>query len=480
MNHRIIAQVLSRVMFLQAALMLPCILVAFHYRESAFALAISLLVALAFGAFLSLFKPKRTDLYARDGFVSVSLSWILMSVVGALPFVISGAIPSFFDAFFETVSGFTTTGSSIIPNVEHIDKSLLLWRSTTQWIGGMGVLVFIMAVLPLSDHCSIHLMRAEVPGPVFGKVVPKMRTQSAISYLIYIGLTVLLIIMLVLGKMPFFDAVNHALTTASTGGYSTKALSVGHFNSAYIEIVIGVFMLLFGANFSIYFLMLMRKFKAAFTNTEVLTYIGLAGFAWITIAINIQRLYGDFATSLRHSFFQVSSLMTSTGFSSVNFDVWPAYSKWMLIILMFIGACSSSTGGGIKVSRMIMIVKGIRQEILKMLNPRSTVPVRVNGYTIDKQTVHSAFVFFAIYLIVTFVAATFVTIDGFDAETSLSAAVACISNIGPGLGAVGPAVNFSGLSDLSKLILSFTMLIGRLEIFPVFILFLPRTWRKSL
>ena len=478
MNYRMIAKILGRVMGVEALLMLPSIFAALYYGEPVACYIVTMAIAAALALGLSLIKPKHSDILAREGFVSVALSWILMSLVGALPFVISGEIPSYFDAFFEIVSGFTTTGASIYPNAEELSHGLLLWRALSQWIGGMGVLVFIMAVLPLSEERSMHIMRAEVPGPQFGKLVPKIRQSSAITYVIYVGLTVLLVILLCLGKMPFFDAITHAMSTAGTGGFSIKLASVGHYGSAYIDIVIGVFMMLFGVNFSIYFLIIMRKFKAAFTNTELLSYIGIAAFATITIALNISGMYDGFGTSLRHSFFQVSSVMTTTGFATTNFDLWPSYSKAMLVVLMFIGASAGSTGGGMKVSRLVILSRAARQEIGKMLNPRKTISVRIDGHTVDPTTIRYTLVFLSLFMVTTFVSTLIVSLDGFDLVSTFTAVVSCISNIGPGLGLVGPDGNFGMFSDLSKVTLSLTMLIGRLEIFPMLILCMPSTWRK--
>ncbi len=478
MNYRMIAKILGRVMGVESLLMLPPIAAALYYGEPVYCFVATMAIAAALALGLSLVKPKHPDILAREGFVSVALSWILMSLVGALPFVFSGEIPSYFDAFFEIVSGFTTTGASIHPNAEELSHGLLLWRALSQWIGGMGVLVFIMAVLPLSEERSMHIMRAEVPGPQFGKLVPKIRQSSAITYIIYVGLTVLLVVLLLLGKMPFFDSITHAMSTAGTGGFGIKLASVGYYDSAYIEIVIGVFMLLFGVNFSIYFLIIMRKFKAAFTNTELLCYLGIAAFATVTIALNISGMYKGFGTSLRYSFFQVSSLMTTTGFATTNFDLWPSYSKVMLVILMFIGASAGSTAGGMKVSRLVILARAAHQEVGKMLNPRKTISVRIDGHTVDATTIRYTLVFLSLFMVTTLLSTLIVSLDGFDLVSSFTAVLSCISNVGPGLGLVGPNGNFAMFSDLSKVTLSLTMLIGRLEIFPMLILCMPSTWRK--
>jgi trk system potassium uptake protein TrkH len=479
MNYRMIAKILSRVMELEVLLMIPPMVVAMFYRESVVCYLGTMLVAAVLAVAFALLRPRRTDIYAREGFVSVALSWILMSLVGALPYVLSGEVASYVDAVFETVSGFTTTGSSILPNVELISRGLLFWRSLSQWIGGMGVLVFIMAVLPLSENQSMHIMRAEVPGPMVGKLVPRVRTSSAITYLIYVALTALLIILLCCGGMPLYDSFIHAMSAASTGGYSCKALSVGFYNSVYIDVVTAVFMLLFGVNFSLYFLLLMRKFRQALTNSELIWYFLIVAFATVTIAVDIYNIYGTVGQSLRYSFFQVSTIITTTGFATADFNQWPAYSKWMLILLMFIGASSGSTGGGIKVSRMIILCKTARQECLRLFSPRRTTALTMDGQLLDLGTIRATLVFFALYIFTTLGSVLLVSLDGFDLETNFSGVVACISNIGPGLGLVGPAGNFSAYSDFSKIVLSMDMLIGRLEVFPMLMLFMPSVWRKN-
>ena len=479
MNYRMISKILGRVMGVEAALMLGPIITAAVYGESAVSFLLTMLIAGVLAVVLTLPKLKHTDIYAREGFVSVALSWLLMSLVGALPFVFSGEIPSYVDAFFEIVSGFTTTGASIILNVEEMSSSALLWRSLSHWIGGMGVLVFIMAVLPLSEERSMHIMRAEVPGPQVGKLVPRIRHSSAITYLIYVALTVILIILLCLGGMPFFDSINHAMATAGTGGFSIKALSIGFYDSAYIDFVTATFMLLFGVNFSIYFLLLMKKFRPALRDSELHLYLGFAAFGTITIALNIMDSYDGFWHALRYSYFQVSSIMTTTGFATTDFNHWPAYSKAMLILLMFTGASAGSTGGGLKVSRIVILVRAAGEELGKMLNPRRTVSVRMSGHSVDTTTIRCTLVFFAVYIGITFLSTLLISMDGFDLETNFSAVAACISNIGPGIGLVGPMGNYEMFSDFSKLLLSFDMLVGRLEIYPMLLLFLPSTWRRS-
>ena len=382
MNYRMISKILSRVMGVLAALMLLPVVTALWYGESPASFLYTMGIAAALAVLLALPKLKRKDLYAREGFVSVALAWLLISLVGALPFVFAGEIPHYVDAFFEIVSGFTTTGSSILTDVEAMSHGHLLWRSLSHWIGGMGVLVFIMAVLPMSEDRSMYIMRAEVPGTTFGKLVPRIRTSSAITYLIYIVLTVILIILLCAGGMPFFDSVNHAMATAGTGGFSVRTLSIGYYDSLYIDVVVSIFMLLFGVNFSIYFLLLVRRFKDALTDSEFLGYFGIALGAAVLIALDIWDEYGGFWNAFRYSLFQVSSLMTTTGFATADFNHWPAYSKAMLILLMFTGASAGSTGGGLKVSRIVILARAAAEELGKMLNPRRTVAVRMSGQSV--------------------------------------------------------------------------------------------------
>ena len=479
MTSPIIAKILGRVMVLEAVMMLPCMITALCYGESMLWYAETAAVAAVLAALLNLPKVRHHDFYAREGFVSVVLAWVLMSAVGALPFVFSGEEPSYTDAFFEIVSGFTTTGSTILTDIEAMSKGLLLWRSLSHWIGGMGVLVFIMAVLPMSEDRSMYIMRAEVPGTSFGKLVPRIRTSSAITYLIYIVLTVVLIILLCAGGMPFFDSVNHAMATAGTGGFSVKTLSIGFYDSVYIDVVVSIFMLLFGVNFSIYFLLLVRKFKDALTDSEFLAYFGIALGASALIALDLWGEYGGFWHAFRYSLFQVSSLMTTTGFATADFIYWPAFSKSILILVMLIGASAGSTGGGLKVSRVIIFFKSAAQEIGKQLNPRRTTNVRLNGKTLPAATIHNTLVFIALYFLLTFVIVALVSLDGYDFETTFASVVSCMSNVGPGLGPAGPMGSFDIFSDLSKWLLSFAMLAGRLEIFPMLILFAPDTWRKK-
>ena len=479
MNYRMIWQILGRVLLIEAALLLLPLVTALCYGESVLPFLITIAVTAAAGGLLISIKPKSEEIYAREGFTVVGLSWIIMSLFGALPFVLAGQIPNYIDALFETVSGFTTTGASILTNVEAMNKSCLFWRSFSHWIGGMGVLVFIMAVLPMSGDHYMHVMRAEVPGPTVGKLVPRAKKTVAILYLIYVAMTIVETVLLLLGGMSFFDALLHAFGTAGTGGFSTRAASVGYYNSAYIDIVIGTFMILFGVNFNLYFLILIGNFKAALKSEELRTYLGIILFAVVTIAINILSLFGNFFTALRYSYFQVASIITTTGYATTNFDLWPEYSRWLLVMLMLVGACAGSTGGGIKVSRFIIIIKSAFCEIKKLIRPRSINRVRLEGKALDDQTVRYAGTFFIMYMLIIAGSVLILTLDGLDLTTNLTGTIACISNIGPGLSLVGAAGNYSVFSWASKIVLILDMLIGRLEIYPIVLLCSPAVWRRN-
>jgi trk system potassium uptake protein TrkH len=479
MNYRAIWQILGRVLLIEAALLLLPLITGIWYRENLWPFVITMAAAAAAGGILISIKPKTDEIFAREGFAAVGLSWIAMSLFGALPFVISGDIPNYIDALFETVSGFTTTGSSILKNVEIMSRSCMFWRCFTHWVGGMGVLVFIMAVLPMSGDHLMHVMRAEVPGPTVGKLVPRAKKTAVILYLIYVVMTLIETVMLLCGGMSFYDALLHSFATAGTGGFSTRAASIGYYNSAYIDIVIGTFMILFGVNFNLYFLILVGNFKAALKSEELRAYLGIIFFAVITIAINILGLFGNFFTALRYSYFQVASIISTTGFATTNFDKWPEYSRWMLVVLMLVGACAGSTGGGVKVSRFIILTKSALCDIKKLVRPRSVYKVRLEGKSLDEQTVQYSQIFFYIYLVIIFISVLLVSLDGFDLTTNLTATVACISNIGPGLSLVGPNGNFGMFSWFSKLVLIFDMLIGRLEIYPILLLCSPSFWRRN-
>ena len=467
------------VLLITAALMLLPLIAGLYYGESVLNFIITIAATAALGGIFLLFKPKNRDIYAREGFAAVGLSWILMSLLGALPFVISGDIPHYVDALFETVSGFTTTGSSLLTDIEGMSRGCMFWRMFTHWIGGMGVLVFIMAVLPMSGEHSMHIMRAEVPGPVVGKLVPRVRKTAAILYLIYMGLTAIETLFLLGGGMSFFEALLHAFATAGTGGFSTRGASIAAFNSLYIEIVISVFMLLFAVNFNLYFLLLLGRVRDVLKNQELRCFACIVAFSMLSIAWNISGQYSGFAEALRYSSFTVASLVSSTGFGTADFTQWPQYSQWLLVIIMFIGACAGSTGGGLKLSRVMLLIRAAFADLRHMIWPRRVNRVQMEGQRVEAAGIRAVFSYFALYMLMLLLGTLLISFDGFDTATNFTAALTCLSNMGPGLGLIGPNGNFSIFSDFSKLLMSLLMLIGRLEIYPVLVLFFPSVWRKS-
>lgn len=482
MNYKMVAFVLGRIFCIEAVLMLFPMLCATCYGEwyllPAFLLPAVLLAVLGLAA--SLRTPKNTTIFARDGLAIVALVWVLMSAFGALPFVISGEIPSFIDAFFETVSGFTTTGSTILTDVEALSHGTLFWRSFAHWVGGMGVLVLAMAVLPMTDGRAMHLMRAEVPGPTVGKISSKLSDSAKILYAIYFAMTLAEVILLCAGGMPLFDSLIHAFGTAGTGGFSNKGLSVGAYNNPYFEIVIGVFMLLFGINFNLYYFLLLRRFRDAFCSEEMLTYLGIVAFSTVTITLNILHLYDGVGTALRTAFFQVSSIITTTGYASADFNLWPTYARTVICILTFIGACAGSTAGGLKISRIIIFFKAAKQDLNKMLHTHAVTTVRFEGKPLDEKVLRGVHNYFNIYMLLLAVSILLISLDGFDLVTTFTSVVTCINNVGPGLEVVGPMGNFAGFSAPAKLLLSFDMLAGRLELYPMLALFSPRLWQKRI
>ena len=482
MNYKMVAFVLGRIFCIEAVLMLFPMLCAACYGEwyllPAFLLPAVLLAVLGLAA--SLRTPKNTTIFARDGLAIVALVWVLMSAFGALPFVISGEIPSFIDAFFETVSGFTTTGSTILTDVEALSHGTLFWRSFAHWVCGMGVLVLAMAVLPMTDGRAMHLMRAEVPGPTVGKISSKLSDSAKILYAIYFAMTLAEVILLCAGGMPLFDSLIHAFGTAGTGGFSNKGLSVGAYNNPYFEIVIGVFMLLFGINFNLYYFLLLRRFRDAFCSEEMLTYLGIVAFSTVTITLNILHLYDGVGTALRTAFFQVSSIITTTGYASADFNLWPTYARTVICILTFIGACAGSTAGGLKISRIIIFFKAAKQDLNKMLHTHAVTTVRFEGKPLDEKVLRGVHNYFNIYMLLLAVSILLISLDGFDLVTTFTSVLTCINNVGPGLEVVGPMGNFAGFSAPAKLLLSFDMLAGRLELYPMLALFSPRLWQKRI
>ncbi len=481
MNRRMVLHILGQVLIVEAILMLPALLVGILYKEFEtlpyFLIPMGILLAVGF--LLRWKKPADTAIYSRDGLFIVAAAWVFMSLAGAIPFHLCGQFPTFADAFFEIVSGFTTTGASVIAKPELLPHSILLWRSFSHWIGGMGVLVFILAVLPLSEDRSLHLMRAEAPGPMVDKLVPKMRDTAKILYGVYAAMTLLLFILLVCGGMPVFDAVCNSFATAGTGGFSIHSSGIGLYNSAYIDIVLAVFMLLFGVNFNLYYLILLGRWKAAIKSEEVHWYFGIVAFATVTIAANIYRIHQAVGGSLRYAFFQVSSIITTTGFATEDFNLYPEYSRHLLALLMIIGACAGSTGGGLKVSRLILLGKTFTQEIRKLFHPRAVSVVRLDGKALDDKVIRGTLTYFGMYTTILLLSILTISIDNFDFTTNVTAVLSCFNNIGPGLGVVGPVGTFGLYSGWVKVFLSFVMLLGRLEILPMLILFAPGTWSKK-
>ena len=479
MNIRMIGFVLGRILLVEAGLLTLPLAVALLYREPAMPWLITMAALVVCGALLSFRKPERTALYAKDGFAAVALVWLLMSAFGALPFVLSGDILHYVDAFFETVSGFTTTGASILPAVEPLSRGSLFWRSFTHWVGGMGVLVFVMAILPMSDGHTMHILRAEMPGPTAGKLVSRMSDTATILYGIYFVMTAVMILLLVLGGMDLFDACIHAFGTAGTGGFSSRNASVGAYNSAYIDIVTGIGMLAFGVNFNLYFFLLVRRFREVLRSEELWVYLGIVAASTAAIAANILSLYDSVGTALRHTFFQVSSVITTTGYATVDFGQWPVFSKTVLVLLMFVGGCAGSTAGGLKVTRIVTLAKAAVMDMRKMLHPNAVINVRMEGRALPEKQVRGVQAYLSIYILILCGSWLLLSLAGFDELTTFTAVVTCINNVGPGLNMVGPTGNFGFFAPWAKLLLSFDMLAGRLELFPMLLLFTPSIWRGS-
>ena len=478
MNYRIIAYIVGWVFNLQAIFMVLPVLTAMVYGEKdIFAFFAAIVVCLVIGLPLTRKKPTNKVFYIKDGCVAVALSWIVLSITGAIPFVLSGAIPHPIDAIFETVSGFTTTGASILTEVESLPRSILFWRSFSHWIGGMGVLVFLLSLLPLAGGYHMNLMRAESPGPSVSKLVPKVQSTAKILYSIYLGMTVLQIIFLLLGKVPLFDTLCITFGSAGTGGFGIKNDSLGSY-STYCQVVTTIFVILFGVNFSAYYLILTKKFKAAFHIEEIRYYFGIILAAIILIAINTRHMFSGFAQAFQQSAFQVGSIITTTGYSTTDFNQWPALSKTILVLLMFIGACAGSTGGGIKVSRIVLLLKAARKEFQLYLHPNAVKKIKMDQKTVPHETLRSTNIFLSVYLVIFCASVLLISLDNFDLITNFTSVAATLNNIGPGLEIVGPMGNFSSFSYLSKSVLIFDMLAGRLEIFPLLLLFFKNTWKK--
>ena len=482
MNYKMMGRCIAQILSIEGIFMIPALLISLFGGEagaaSGFLYTLALIVVIVAVLFL-LCRNAPSAFYAKEGLVCVGVSWIVLSLVGCLPFYISREIPLYIDAFFEIVSGFTTTGSSILPNVEALSKGLLYWRSFSHWLGGMGVLVFLLAFTgEQGKGFTMHLLRAESPGPSVGKLVPKMRKTASILYLIYIGLTVINVIFLLIGKMPLFEAVCTAFGTAGTGGFGVKNDSLAGY-SPYLQNVTTVFMALFGINFSCYYLLLLGKVRSVFKDEELRLYLGIVFCSIALIVLNLRGFYDTLGEAIRHAAFTVSTIITTTGFATTDFDLWPAFSKAIIMLLMVIGACAGSTGGGLKVARLMLLLKSLKRNIGQVMQPRKVQVIRNNGGVVDEKVLANANAYLSAYVVILFLSFLIVSLDNFSVGTNFTAVLACFNNIGPGLEAVGPTCNFSAYSTLSKLVLCFDMLAGRLEIFPILVLFTRNTWRRA-
>lgn len=480
MNFAIVFKRFSSILMVLAVIMILPIPIALAYGEYNLILPFLAPVGILFGtgAMLSLIREPKTPLTSKTGFLIVGLSWIVISLFGALPFFLSGAIPSYIDCFFETVSGFTTTGATILSEVESLPKALLFWRSFTHWMGGMGVLVFIMAVLPLSDNRSFQIMKAEVPGPKVSKLVARLRSTALLLYGLYFALTLIMFLFLVCGGMNPFDSACNAFATAGTGGFAVKDASIAAYDSVYFDVVITVFMLLFSVNFNLYFFILFGSFRQIVQNSELKWFLSIVGLSTAVITVDILPRYGNVFRSLRYSSFQVASIISTTGFCTADFDQWPELSKTILVALMFIGACAGSTGGGLKVSRVMLLIKVSLRELRRTISPRRVVSVHEDGKPVDIEVLHGTANYFALYCILFVLFTVLLAADNCSFTTAFTAVAACYNNIGPGLEKVGAVGNYGFLSNFSKIILSYAMLAGRLEIYPMLILFTPNAWKK--
>lgn len=480
MNYKLLANLLGRILCAEAAFLLPAAAVSIYYDElgALRSILLSAAITAVAGVLLMLPRPTHNNYFAGEGFVSVAMAWIVLSLFGALPFYIGGEIPSYIDCVFETISGFTTTGASILNDVEALSNGLLYWRSFTHWLGGMGVLVFILAIDPLhrGSGQSVYLLRAESPGPTVDKLVPKLHQSAKILYGIYIGMTVLELIILLIGGMPFFDALTVSYGTAGTGGFAIRADSIGGY-STFLQATVTVFMTLFGVNFSIYYLLLQKRWKAILHSEELRLYIAIMLGTSLLIAWNTRSMFSNGLTAFHHSLFQVSSIMTTTGFATTDFNLWPEFSKVLLLLVMIVGACGGSTGGGIKVSRLLLLMKAMKEEFKRFFSPRSVHVAHMDGKPVGDRTIRGVNLFMTAYLLITAFSILLISRSNFGIETSFSAVLACINNIGPGLGAVGPMSSYAAFGTGAKVVLCADMLLGRLEILPLLMLFAPSVWK---
>ncbi len=480
MSYRMILRTTGAVMLIEAAVMVIMTLVSLLYSETPMPFLITIAILIVLGFPLYRIKIKQKSFFAKEGYVTAATTWLVLSLFGALPFYINGGFGNYVNCFFEAVSGFTTTGATILSDIESLPRGILLWRSTTHFIGGMGILVLATAIIPTGNNRSQHLMRAEMPGPTAGKLVPRLSQSSKILYGIYAVLTALEVIALLIADVSFFEAVNIAFATAGTGGFTVTNTSIAAYNSVAVDLITSVFMLLFSLNFTIYFLILIGNFKSIRKNQELWFFLSVVAAATLLVAVNVRNVYDSFWQGLRYAFFTVSSTISTTGFVTIDYDtLWPTFSKCIILMLMVIGACAGSTGGGVKASRMLVFLKSVAQEIRQIIHPRSVSVIRVDDTPVNTGVTHSIMRFLAAYVFCIIGGVLLISINNFDFITTFSSVLTCLGNVGPGLGAVGPVLNFNNMSIFSKLILSFLMLLGRLEIFPLLILFSPKTWRNT-
>ena len=478
MNFRLVFKLTGKTLMVEAGALLLPLMVCLYYQEDPRPFLYTITILVVVGFLLSLLKSN-DHFFPREGFFAVALIWILVSATGALPFYFSGYFPTYIDCFFESASGFTTTGASILTAVEPLPKGILFWRSFMHWLGGMGVLILTIALLPNLGSRTLHLMKAESPGPVVSKLVPKSSQSSKILYGIYCGMTVVEIVLLRIAGMPWYDSIVHSFGTAGTGGFSVKNISIAAYGSPAIEIIITVFMLLFSVNFALYFLLLCGKVKQAFRSDELRFFLAMVFITITMISINIRNLYPTLGEAIRHAAFQVATVVSTTGYASTDFDQWPEFSRILLVLLMFVGACAGSTGGAIKCSRVLILLRCIHREIRQVIHPRAVNVVKLDGHVLEESSLRSVHIFFSAYIFITLGATLLISVDNFSFGTTFTAVVACIGNIGPGLEMVGPMGNYSAFSLFSKTVLSLCMIVGRLEIIPILVLFSGNAWKRS-
>lgn len=482
MNLKIVLRSLGMLLVCESLTLLPPTIVSLIYKDGDFsAFLYTILLILFFGIPMILIKPQNNNIFPKDGFTIVALGWLLISLFGALPFYFSGAIPSFVDAFFESSSGFTTTGSTLLSEIESLPRGILFWRSFTVWVGGMGILVLTIALLPSMGMGSMQIMKAESPGPIVGKIVPRLGTSAKILYGIYLGLTLVQILLLILAGMPVYDAFLHAFGTLGTGGFSNKNLSISHYNNVLIDVIVTVFMILSGINFSLYYFILKGNFKSFFKDQELRLYLIIMGSSILLITFDLlfHGYYDSTATAFRYSSFQIASIMTSTGYATADFNLWPIFSKVILLVLMFLGGCAGSTAGGIKLSRILIGFRSFKYSFKRIIHPNACYVVRFNGKKVDDQTVLNVTTYFFAYFFVFLIGTLIISLNNFDMTTTVSSVIATLNNIGPGLELIGPMGNFSFFSNLSKITFSLLMIIGRVEIYPILLLLIPELWKKN-